>query len=273
MSLNNYASHLSNAGQYEEALEHDRQSLEIYERLAQKNPDRFEPDYAMSLNNYASHLSDAGQYEEALDRIRQSLEIRKRLAQKNPDRFEPDYVMSLNNYASHLSNAGQYEEALPHARKALGIREQLAQKNLGRFADDLFSTTCLVRFLAWLCNENIGWEQPDLSQIMASIPSHRRPLMQLFEDFVEACEATDRAVRSEAFRRVLSSWDELSTANKTSGEPYWLCAAAWCAAFEPADLGESNWRDRWRQFANQRNGRLPRWMIDVAGRLGFEWPG
>jgi tetratricopeptide (TPR) repeat protein len=105
MSLNNYASHLSDAGQNEKALEHARQALEIYKRLVQKNPDRFEPDYATSLDNYASHLSAAGQNEEALGHIREALEIRKRLAQKNLDRFEPDYAMSLNNYANRLSNA------------------------------------------------------------------------------------------------------------------------------------------------------------------------
>src|SRR3954462_6119381 len=38
MSLSNYASDLSDTGQYDEALERARQSLEIRERLAQKNP-------------------------------------------------------------------------------------------------------------------------------------------------------------------------------------------------------------------------------------------
>ena len=51
MSLNNYAKHLGDAGQYEEALNHDRAALEIRKRLAQKHPDRFEPYYAMSLRD------------------------------------------------------------------------------------------------------------------------------------------------------------------------------------------------------------------------------
>ena len=35
---------MSEAGRYEEALEHDKQALEIRRRLSQKSPDRFEYD-------------------------------------------------------------------------------------------------------------------------------------------------------------------------------------------------------------------------------------
>ena len=271
-SLSNYANDLSEAGQNEEALNYSRQALEIRQRLAQKDPDRFNPDYAMSLNNYAGHLSEVGQNEEALNYSRQALEIRQRLAQKNPDRFNPDHANSLSNYASYLSDAGQYEEALNHAQQALEIRQRLAQKNPNRFSEDLFSTTCFVRFLAWLYGQDRDVDQPDLDRIMTFVPSHQRALMLLFSAFVEACWATDQAVRIDAFQRVLSIWGDLSMANKTRGEAYWLCAAAWCAKFEPADLGETDWVDNWRQFAKQRNGRLPQWMLEVARRLEFEWP-
>jgi tetratricopeptide (TPR) repeat protein/glycosyltransferase involved in cell wall biosynthesis len=132
-ALSNYANRLNDAGRNEEALEHGRQALEIRQRLAQKNPDRFEPNYATSLSNYASHLSDAGRNEEALEHGRQALEIRQRLAQKNPDRFEPNYATSLSNYASHLKDAGRNEEGLEHGRQALEIHQRLAQKNPDRF--------------------------------------------------------------------------------------------------------------------------------------------
>jgi hypothetical protein len=39
--LGNYASYLSDAGKNESALEHARQALEIYQRLALNNPDRY----------------------------------------------------------------------------------------------------------------------------------------------------------------------------------------------------------------------------------------
>jgi tetratricopeptide (TPR) repeat protein len=112
------------------------QALEIYQRLAQKNPDRYESYYAGSLNNYADHLSDAGKNEEALTNALQALEIYQRLAQKNPDRFEPNYAGSLNNYATYLSDAGKKEEALMYARQALEIRQRLVQKNPDRYEPD-----------------------------------------------------------------------------------------------------------------------------------------
>jgi tetratricopeptide (TPR) repeat protein len=272
-SLSNYANHLTDAGRYEEALEHAREVLEIRRRLVQMKPDRFEPDYAMSLNNYANHLTDAGRYEEALEHAQEALEIRRRLVQKNPDRFEPDYAMSLNNYASHLTDAGRYEEALEHAQEALEIRRRLVQKNPKRIAEVLFLTACFEHFLAWLSNQNNESDQPDPDQDMTFIQSHQRPLMHLFAAFVKACWAIDRDARSDSFRRVLSSWDELSIASKSTSKPYWLCAAAWCAKFEPADLVNMDWIDRWRQFAQQRNNHISQWMMDVARRLGFEWPG
>ncbi|WP_167632522.1 tetratricopeptide repeat protein, partial [Mariprofundus ferrooxydans] len=74
------------AGQNEDALDYAKRSLEIHQRLAQKNPDRFDSDLATALNNYSNCLSDAGQNEDALDYAKRSLEIHQRLAQKNPDR-------------------------------------------------------------------------------------------------------------------------------------------------------------------------------------------
>lgn len=132
-ALLNYSNHLNGAGRNEEALEPARQALEIVERLARKNPDHFDPDYARSLSNYANHLGDAGRNEEALDHAQQALNIRERLVLKDPDRFEHDHTKSLSNYAMYLSDAGREEEALDHARQALGIDKRLAQNNPDRF--------------------------------------------------------------------------------------------------------------------------------------------
>ena len=265
-SLSNYASQLSGAGQNEEALNYSRQALEIRQRLMEQNPDRFEPDYATSLSNYASHLREAGQDEEALNYGRQALEIRQRLAQKNPDRFELEYARSLSNDAGDLSDAGRYEEALEHARQALEIRRQWAQKNPRGVADDLFSTTCFVQFLAWLCDQHKGGERPMSDQTMAFIPPHRLPLMLLFSAFVEAGRATDQDARANAFQRVLSNWGDLSIAIKTRGEPYWLCAAAWCARFEQADLVETHWSEPSRICKTSKRSST---AVDAGGGATF----
>ncbi|WP_080416707.1 tetratricopeptide repeat protein [Burkholderia ubonensis] len=135
-ALNNYSNRLSEAGYNEEALEHGRQALEIYQKLVRKAPDRFEPDYAGPLNNYASYLRDAGRNEEALEHGQQALEIYQKLVRKAPDRFEPDHAGSLNNYANHLRDAGRNEEALEHSRQALEIYQRLARKDPDRFESD-----------------------------------------------------------------------------------------------------------------------------------------
>jgi len=91
-SLNNYAAHLSEVGQSEAALEHDRQALEIRRRLAQTRPDRYKPDYASSLNNYAIRLSEVGQSEAALEQAQQSWAIYRLLAAKRPEKFDYDAI-------------------------------------------------------------------------------------------------------------------------------------------------------------------------------------
>lgn len=272
MLSNNYAIRLSDAGKNEEALEKAGAALEIRQRLVRKNPDRFESDYAMSLNNYASDLSDAGKNEEALEHAGAALEIYQRLARKNPDRFEPDYAMSLNNYAKFWSDAGENEEALEQAGAALEIRQRLALKNPAKFAEDFFSTTCNVNFLYWLSDHPlIDQKMADLS-LLSSVPSHERKLMQLYHAFVQACRAPDSTTRIDAFKQVLSYWEELSPAQKNNAQEYWLCAAAWCAKFTPETLKGSVWREKFYQYSKQRDSRLPHWMREVAIRLEFEWP-
>jgi len=275
MSLSNYANRLSDAGRDEEALQHAQEALVIRRGLAQKNPERYEPDYAKSLNNCANRLSDVGRYDHALQQGSEALEIRKRLAQKNPDRYEPDYATSLNNYAGYLSDAGRYGEALHRADEAVEVLNRLAQKRPARFAEDHFTTACFVPFLLWLCPEhNSGQpfllDEGKLREMLSIVPDHRRTLMFLYYDFVSGCGATDLAPRKERFHTLLSHWSRLSSALRTDAEPYWLCAAAWGAKFDP--IASDEWRDAWRQFKDRRNGRIPHWMIEVARRLEFDWP-
>jgi glycosyltransferase involved in cell wall biosynthesis len=271
-ALNNHAISLGNAGNEEEAIDNASESLEIYRRLAQKNPDRFEPDYAMALNNYADRLSEVGREEEAVTYIRQSIGIRQELANRNPDRFDSEYAGTLASYAEMLCALGQYEEARDALRKPLEIRQRLALKTPKRFASTAFGSTCFMNFLAWLLDEKMSEAEAELEQMLAFIPSHRRPLLLLYSAFVEACRATDRTARQSAFERALSAWENLSTAGKIESEAYWLCAAAWSANFGQGELDEGAWTGRWRRFVEKRSGRLPRWMLDVARRMEFSWP-
>jgi tetratricopeptide (TPR) repeat protein len=272
MSLGNYSTHLNAVGKTDEALEFAQQALEIHQRLADKTPDRFEPDYAMSLGKYATQLNAVGKTDKALEFDQRALEIRQRLAQKNPDRFEPDYAMSLGNYAIHLSDISKTDKALEFAQQALEIYQRLADKTPDRFADSLVNNICLVHFLYWLRDQTTHSSIPKRNQIMNNIPLHRRFLCSLYLVFVEACSTEDSSFRTNAFLQVLSSWVDLSISDKNSCLPYWLCATAWCAKYQPTDLIDISWKTRWDQFVKQRNGVIPQWMLAVARHFDFQFP-
>ncbi|MDO9230452.1 MAG: tetratricopeptide repeat protein [Syntrophales bacterium] len=272
-SLMNYSIYLSAAGQNEEAIKQGQEALAIRRRLAQKTPDRYDHDYADSLSNHSIHLSAAGQNEEAIKHNQEALKIRHRLAQKNPDQYEPDYAGSLNNYSQRLLDAGQYEVALKHARQALEICHRLAARAPERFDVNLFGSVCSVYFINWLCNHpDIKGDLPDLNFIPTTISIHRRALCLLLASFVKACQATEPTPRTETFKLVLSTWDNLSPADKNRARCYWLCAAAWCAMAAPDAVVGLDWQASWHQYTSQRNGQLPHWMQELARRLTFQWP-
>ncbi|BBI98947.1 hypothetical protein FGKAn22_06400 [Ferrigenium kumadai] len=269
----NYANCLNNKGDYEIALDHADQAMKIYRQLALKKPEQFESRYAGSLNNLSNALSYVGRNSESFEYARLALEIHERLSQEKPDYHEPDLAMSLNNYANRLSDEGRYDDALVHARLACEIYERLSKKNPARFAGDQFWSVGSTHFFEWLLNNDTG--NHDLSELN-SVPStssqHHRPLLQLYAAFVHGCCIADATVQTDALIQVTALWKNLSHANRTAARNYWLCAAAWCSLHEPASITELDWQTEWKEFHKQRRGNTPRWMQEVAQRLGYRWP-
>jgi len=267
-SLFNYATYLSYARQNKLALEYAHETLEIYNRLSQKNPERFEPRRVTSLAHYAFELSLVGHYEQALTHAREAFELGKRLARERPDRFEPVYVESLTSYSDRLNETGQTGLALKHDREAVEILERLAQNNQSPFAESLFLTKLNVRFLEWLCSDDDPGDQPSLDELPSfESEAHLRLLLSAF---VMACGTTDRSVRSDSLRTVLSSWNKLSIIERKIAEPYWFCASAWVSKLEHSV--DADWKMAWGRYVSQRSGRIPSWMLEVGRRLEFEWP-
>jgi glycosyltransferase involved in cell wall biosynthesis len=126
----------SQLGKTAQALDFSKQALDIRQRLAKENSERFEPDWARSLVNYASHLADVGDSTQALVFAKQALDIHQRLAKDSPERFEPDWAACLNNYANHLADVGDAIQALDFAKQALDIRQRLATNNPENFEPD-----------------------------------------------------------------------------------------------------------------------------------------
>jgi hypothetical protein len=135
--LNNLSLCLGEADDGVGALAAVREAVDIYRRLAQRNPTRFAPDLATSLSNLSGRLSEADDSKGALAAIREAVDIYRRLAQHNPTHFAPDLARSLNNLSVYLGEADDGVGALAAIREAAGTYRNLAQDNPSRFAPEL----------------------------------------------------------------------------------------------------------------------------------------
>jgi hypothetical protein len=181
--------------------------------------------------------------------------------------------VSLSNLANRLSDTGQYKEALDHAEQALEIRQRFTAKYPERFAADSFSLTCAVSFLAWLINPaNPERRSAELPVVPTTVLPYRYLELQFYRNFLRACCTGVEAARSDNFKQVIYSWEELSSADKINNQEYWLCAAAWCAAFSPELIADTDWLASWKKFNEQRQGRIPARMQRTAENLSFQWP-
>ena len=271
-SLHAYATYSLRTERNEEAVEYAHQAVEIVRQMTEKNADRFESDYASSCSNYAEMLGSVGRYEEAIEYSQKALEICDRLMTKDADRFEYRLAATLQRYANDLNDLGRTDEAFAYAREALKNYEALNVKNPQRFAGNLFLTRCLTHFLAWLRGEGSELDSVNKTNLLESTPNYEHPLMLLCFSFLEGCLATEAAACLNAMESVLSYWKDLTVPDKRAGEEYWFCAVSYCAHANSEEKPQE-WTERWERYSSQRSGRLPAWLLQVAQRLGFEWPG
>jgi len=136
-ALGNWANALSALGRRRAALQVTRQVYEGYRRLAEQNPQAFEPDLAMSLNNLANRLAEVGQRRDALRVAQEAADLYRDLAAQNPQAFLPDLAGSLNNLGTMLGALGRREEALAATQEAADLYRDLAAQNPRAFLPDL----------------------------------------------------------------------------------------------------------------------------------------
>lgn len=134
--LNNLSADLSEVGDGAGALAAIREAAAIYQRLAEHNPARVEPDLAGSLINLSNHLYNAGDGAGALATIREAVAVYRRLAGHNPALFEPNLAGSLINLSSRLSEVGDGAGALAAIREAVAVYHRLAGHNPACFEPD-----------------------------------------------------------------------------------------------------------------------------------------
>ncbi|MDC0722498.1 tetratricopeptide repeat protein [Nannocystis bainbridge] len=156
--LNNLGNRQSEVGQREAALASTAEAVRIYEELAKRNPDAFQPDLAMSLNNLGNRQGEVGQREAALVSVAEAVRIFEELAKRNPDAFQPDLAASLNNLGAMQSEVGQREAALVSTVESVRLRRELAKRNPDAFQPDLAASL-----------NNLGNRQSEVGQREAAL--------------------------------------------------------------------------------------------------------
>ena len=121
----------------DEAEDYYLKTIEIREKLAEENPERFNPDLATSYNNVGNFYNILGQQEKAEEYYFKAIAIRERLAEENPERFNSDLATSYNNAGVFYREQGQFGKAEEYYLKAIAIGEKLAKENPERFNPDL----------------------------------------------------------------------------------------------------------------------------------------
>lgn len=131
--LRDYADFLLKNKQYHRIGSLYAESLTIWRRLMQENPDAFAPDVAGTLNNLAILHADTQCQAQAEEEYAEALAIYRRLTQKDPNAFEPVVATNLNNIALLHSNARCYSQAEAEYEEALATLSPIEAATPRRF--------------------------------------------------------------------------------------------------------------------------------------------
>ena len=123
------AYYLQKQNQFRESGIYYERVLEIRRRLAQFNPQAYEPDVSTTLNNLAILYYKTQRFTEGEALYKESLEIRRRLARSNPQAYEPDVAATQYNMGLLKMDMKCYEEAIPALEEALSIYRRISQVN------------------------------------------------------------------------------------------------------------------------------------------------
>jgi len=119
----------SRAHDYENAAKALLAALDIHKRLAENNPDGFEPSLAKSYGNLGFMYKGMKLSDKSEEAYLAALEINGRLAAKNPAVYESDLAISYNNIGVMYDDLDLYDKAEKAYLAALEIDKRLAAKD------------------------------------------------------------------------------------------------------------------------------------------------
>ena len=135
-----YAKFCQEQNIFAEAEAYYNRALIIYRRLAQENPQAYEPDVATTLNNLAILYQNTQRFNESEKMYQEALETYRRLAQENPQAYEPYVATTLNNLAILYSDTQRFNESEKMYQEALEIRRRLALENPQAYEPEVAQT-------------------------------------------------------------------------------------------------------------------------------------
>ncbi|TFK24961.1 TPR-like protein [Coprinopsis marcescibilis] len=114
---------------YDEALPFDREAIEIWRRVVNRDTS-FEKHLASSLHNFGVDLSMLDQYVEAIGCTTEAVDIYRRLASLDGENALNYFAKSLENLATILCACDRSVEAKPFSLEAIEIRRRLVEKDV-----------------------------------------------------------------------------------------------------------------------------------------------
>ena len=137
MTLNNLGNLYRATQRFADAEKAYLEARDLFRKLAQKNPDAYEPDVAMTLNNLGALYRATQRFADAEKAYLEARDLRRKLAQKNPDAYEPDVAMTLNNLGALYGNTQRFADAEKAFLEALGFYKKFAEKNPTVYGKDV----------------------------------------------------------------------------------------------------------------------------------------
>ena len=140
MALNNLGVLYKDIQRFSESEAMYKEALDICRRLANSDPQIYEPDVARALNNLAGLYQATQRFSESEAMFKEALEIRRRLALSNSQTYELDVARTLDNLAALYDDIQLFDESEAMFKEALDICRRLAKSNPQAYEPDVAAT-------------------------------------------------------------------------------------------------------------------------------------
>ena len=120
------------SSKYKLAEKYYLKAINIAEKLAEENPDKYIADLARYYDCAGLYYEDHINKEKAENYFNKAVDIFEALAKENPDKYDHDLLKSYNNIACYFRCQNNGKKAEYYYEKALSIVKKLEEENLDK---------------------------------------------------------------------------------------------------------------------------------------------